>query len=88
MEIEGVQKTRNVALSYNALAAVFLVAVFALAAFQTLQLSELKVQVDAQGAALTGLNAGAGFTPVQTQPVSSGGIPSSLQNIPDMVGGC
>ena len=98
-------KKEEITLSFNALAALFLGAMFLLAAFQALQLSELKQEVATQKNAVTQIQTGASLSAVQgsgtggsAQAPGNGtasgsgsaqsGVPESLQNVPDMVGGC
>lgn len=87
---------KDVELRFNAnsLMAVFLAVLFAAGAFQTLQLVQLSNQVNAQEAALGNLKAGTNVTglasaaPTVPQQGTQGTVPSSLQNLPEMVGGC
>ncbi len=98
-------KKEEITLSFNALAALFLGAMFLLAAFQALQLSELKQEVASQKSAITQIQTGASLSAAQgsgtggsAQALGNGtasgsgsaqsGVPESLQNVPDMVGGC
>lgn len=86
------EKPKTITFDYNTLAVVFLAAIFLLAAFQTVQLTDLKAQVDTQGAELA--NAGfagegsANLAPATTQQTTQNTIPDSLKNVPNMVGGC
>jgi hypothetical protein len=81
-------KTIKFDLSYSTFAAVFLVALFLLSAFQTLQLSEVSVELAGQKTALAGLKENIVSAAPALPPASSATIPDSLQNLPDMVGGC
>jgi hypothetical protein len=75
-------------MSYTTIAAIFLAAVFLLSAFQTLQLSSMKMEVLEQQNTLAAMGAdGAAFAPANDNSANAN-IPSSLQNVPDMVGGC
>ncbi|MCR4335144.1 MAG: hypothetical protein NUV57_01255 [archaeon] len=86
------KKDEKVSMDKNTLIALFLGAMFLLAAFQTVQLSELKQNIYTQKNEISQLKGTANLAaaPVKTQTASndSSGIPQSLQNVPDMVGGC
>lgn len=70
---------------FSTVAMLFLGAMFLLAAFQTVQLSELKQEIQTQKIDLSELQTINLASVQQTQQQS---VPESLQNIPDMVGGC
>ena len=86
------EKEEKISLSTNTLYALFLGAMFVLAAFQTVQLSELKQEVALQGNTIVQLGGSASLSPAPQQTSQAGtgqaSIPESLQNVPDMVGGC
>ena len=83
------ENSENFTVSTRTLLSLLLGAMFVLAAFQTLQLSELKQDVLEQKTTISQLKAQQGGTPaIQAQPASSASIPQSLQSVPDMVGGC
>lgn len=72
------------------MAALFLGLLFILAAFQTMQLSELRQEVREQGN-IVGNFSGSMMAYTGSPALQTGGgnaIPESLQNVPDMVGGC
>ncbi|MFH1391008.1 MAG: hypothetical protein ABIH20_01720 [Candidatus Diapherotrites archaeon] len=86
------EKDEKVTMDKNTLIALFIGAMFLLAAFQTIQLSELKQEINIQSTEITQLqgtaNLAAASAAIQTTSSGSSGIPQSLQNVPDMVGGC
>lgn len=84
---------KSIRFDYNTFAVVFLAAMFLLAAFQTMQLTDLKAQVDAQGLDLASAGSvGAGSANLASsaiqQQTTQNTIPDSLKNVPNMVGGC
>ena len=75
---------KELKVGFNTIAMLFLGAMFLLAAFQTVQLSELKQEIETP-VDLTQFWGTANLAPAQQQTQS---VPQSLQDIPDMVGGC
>ncbi|MCR4368608.1 MAG: hypothetical protein NUV67_01750 [archaeon] len=83
------EKEENVTMSKNTIVALILGAMFLLAAFQTIQLSELKQEVNTQKTTIEGMMGNAALSAAPTgQASGSAALPQSLQNVPDMVGGC
>ena len=79
----------TVNLNINTVFTLFLGAMFIMAAFQTMQLSELKQDVLAQKNAVEELKTVSFSAPTASAPAqTTQTIPDSLTNVPDMVGGC
>lgn len=87
--------TMELSINTNSLVAIFLAIVFVASAFQTWQLTQFSDKISGQQAQIAGLKT-TGFTatagsfagPVQQGAPQATVIPSSLQNLPEMVGGC
>lgn len=82
------EKDEKITMSKNTIIALFMGAIFILAAFQTVQLSELKQEINIQNNEITQLQGTTNLAAVSVQTQQSQSVPSSLQNLPDMVGGC
>ncbi len=88
------EETTESKFSANSIATIILAALFVAAAFQTMQLSGISDRLAGQEAAIVALKAGtsaalpAGTANAQASAQGTQGVPSSLQNLPEMVGGC
>ena len=88
------EETVKIRFNPNNLVAVLLAIVFVVSAFQTMQLSSISSKLAGQEAAIAGLKGAgnvslpAGTANVQAAAQGQPAIPSSLQNLPNMVGGC